>query len=395
MTKINHCNVAIFIILLSLIISSCGQIQQLGPTPTTATVLTSTPTITPSASLTPTQIPKVEYVRGITLGTWYESNIFRDHLAEELTKMKNVGANTLSIAVAWFTPNVYSNEIRRMPSTWSDGQAGVTISDDDLRSFVREARKLGLNTDIIIQLRCDNYSCWTGAIQPSNFQVWDQSYIDYALYIAHIAEEEGVNRLILTDELESTQLREDFMLRLIKEVRTIFHGEVMINTTVENGGFGGYKNIPISVLQALDRLGLNTFIPATSKWDATADEMVNSLVPKLDQIADYYESIGYTNLSIGSVGAPWVDGGATSPGNPPNNTAIDYAEQALYLQAFLTALPKSKLDTYTNGAVIWDWTIDYPTIINGEGTRNNSHNIGGNLLAQQVLSDFWVKEITK
>ncbi len=400
MISTNHRSVTICILMLSLLISSCGQEQQPGPTPTATMVSTPTrtiptPTITPSASLTPTQIPRVEYVRGITLGTWYETPLFRDHLTEELTKMKKVGANTVSIAVAWFTPNLHSNEIRRMPGTWKDGQAGVTISDVDLRRFAREAKKLGLNTDIIIQLRCDNFSCWTGSIQPSNFRIWDQSYIDYALYIARIAEEEGVDRLILTDELESTQRREDFMLRLIREVRTVFHGVVMINATVENGGFGGYKNIPIPVLQALDRLGLNTFIPAASKWDATADEMVSSLVPKLNQIAVYYEKIGYTKLSIGSIGAPWVDGGATSPGSPPNNTAIDYSEQALYIQAFLTALPQSKLGKYTNGVVIWDWTIDYPTIITGVGTRNNSHNIGGNQLAQQVLFDFWVKDTDK
>ena len=403
MLKTNHGSAIICIFLLSLLISSCGEEQQLASTPVstiarTPSLTTRAPTITPPASPTPTQTPKVEYVKGITLGGYYEAGVFKDHLTEQLAKMKKVGANTVSVVVVWFTPNQYSNEIRPMPSTWVEGQAGITIPDADIRRFAREAQKLGLNTDIIVQLMCDKYTCWTGGIQPSNPKIWDQAYIDYALHIAHIAEEERVNRLILTDEMWSTLRREDFMLRLIKEVREVYHGELMISTGVASGRSSDYKGIPISVLRAVDRLGLNAAIPATSNRNATADEMVNNLIPQFNQIADYYERIGYTNLTIASMGTTWLDGSAISPGNPPKNTAIDFDEQALYIRAYLTALPKSKLGKLANGVVIWDWTLDSATIINGEADPNSSYSLGSigiNPLAQQVLFDFWVKGTDK
>lgn len=369
-------------------------------TPTLTLTLVPTITISPTSTKTPTSTPKFlqapSTIKGFQFGNYFEPDTFRKYLPGEMKMLKQLGANVVGVAVVWFTPDRFSTEIRRAPGSWTDGQFGITHSDVAIRQFAREARKNELYTSLHLQLACDYWDCWTGVVSPSNQAKWDDAYIHYAVEMASLAQELGINRLSLTNELESMQRREPFMLRLVEEVRDVYDGEIMISLGVavwgdfQDAGYGGFRNVPISVLRAVDYVGLNFYPSGASHKDATLEEMVENITAQMNEVAQYYESIGIDNLTITEAGAALMDGGIIIPWEwqYSENTPIDLQEQADYYEAYLISLENSDLRDMVNGIQWWSWDLSY-NVFEKEWFYKNVLSPARNPLVHDVLSKYW------
>ncbi|MFQ5616894.1 MAG: hypothetical protein ACE5GO_10620, partial [Anaerolineales bacterium] len=334
-------------------------------------------------------------VRGIQFTQTYEPHTFERHVASEIEKIKELGGNYVGIAVSWYMPDIYADEIRPAPSTWHDGQFGITHSETALRKFANEAHSRGMRADLALHLACDYWDCWTGALSSSDQEAWDQAYIAYAVEMASLAQELGIERLLIINELESTQKREAFMLRLIDEVRAVYDGHIIINLSLwGDGEFGSsdYRETPLSVLRAVDFVGLNLYVSGAAHNNASVDEMVARMIPQMDSVADYYRSIGISNLTITEAGVAWIDGGAIIPWEYryPEDAEVDTQEQADYYLAYHQALENSKLGTMVTGVMHWSWTIIWPAMEEDQlGWAVLS--IARNPLVHEVLAELWVR----
>jgi hypothetical protein len=343
-------------------------------------------------------------VRAITLGAYYRPDDFERYLVNELSRIAELGANYVGMAVVWYMEDKFASEVRPAPSTWEPGQFGITHSDADIERFANAAHELGLRVSLSIQLVCDFglEHCWAGSIQPQDQAQWDASYTDYVITITKLAQTLGIERLTVANELKSMQRREDFMLALIDQVRQVYDGEIMIGLGMWGGGkFGGdmghkaYGNVPVSVLQAVDYVGLNLYVSGASAADATVEEMVKSMIPQMDSAARYYQSLGVNHLTITEAGSSIMDGGAIVPWKVkfPVGTSLDLQEQADYYAAFFQALRRSQLGPLVTGVTFWAWDLARETLKDGDlGARRLS--IARNHLVHQVLAAQWGGDVS-
>ncbi len=343
-------------------------------------------------------------VRGVTLGAHYEPDNFERYLEQELPKIAELGANHVGLAYVWYMTDRYASEVHPAPSTWTPGQFGITHSITDVRRFVSEAHRLGLKIDLSLQLVCHFglSGCWAGSIQPEDQAAWDDSYIyDYIVPMAELAQELGVERLTIANELESMQRREDFMLELISQVRQVYDSDIIIGLGMWGGdefggdaGFGGYRNVPVSILRAVDQVGLHLYVSGSTDGDATIEEMIARMIPQMDGVAAYYQSLGVSNLTIPEAGVSIMDGGSIIPWRVdfPEDTPLDLQEQANYYTAFLQALERSELGPMVDGTVFWSWELAEETLEDGNLDARRL-SIAGNPLVHQVLAEQWEGEV--
>lgn len=343
-------------------------------------------------------------VRGVTLGAHYEPDNFERYLEQELSKIAGLGANHVGLAYVWYMTDRYASEVHPAPSTWTPGQFGITHSITDVQRFVSEAHRLGLKVDLSLQLVCHFglSGCWAGSIQPEDQAAWDVSYIyDYIVPMADMAQELGVERLTIANELESMQRREDFMLELISQVRQVYDGDIIIGLSMWGGdefggdaGFGGYRNVPASVLRAVDYVGLHLYVSGSTDGDATIEEMMARMIPQMNSVAAYYQSIGVSNLTIPEAGASIMDGGSIIPWQVgfPEDTPLDLQEQADYYAAFFQALERSELGPMVDGAIFWSWELAEETLEDGNLDVHRL-SIARNPLVHQVLAEQWGGEV--
>jgi len=339
-------------------------------------------------------------IRGVTLGAHYEPDNFGRYLDQELPKIDGLGANHVGLAYVWYMTDAHASNVHPAPSTWTPGQFGITHSITDVREFVRKARELDLKVELSLQLVCHFglSGCWAGSIQPEDQGAWDDSYIyDYIVPMAELAQELQIERLTVANELESMQRREDFMLELIGQVKRVYDGEIVIGLSMWGGdgfggdaGSGGYRNVPISVLQAVDQVGLHLYVSGSSDGEATATEMVTRMIPQMNSVADYYQSIGIDHLTIPEAGASIMDGGSVIPWrvNFPQDTPVDREEQADYYAAFLEALELSDLGPMVDGTIFWSWELAAETLEHGD-LEARPLSIAGNPLVHEVLAGQW------
>jgi hypothetical protein len=239
--------------------------------------------------------------------------------------------------------------------------------------------------------------CWAGSVKPQDQAQWDASYTDYVITMARLAQALGIERLTIANELESTQCREDFMLALIEQVRQVYDGEVVIGLGMwgagefgGDAGHGGYRNVPLSVLQAVDYVGLNLYVLGASGRNVTAEEMVENMVPQMDSVAEYYQDIGVNHLTITEAGASIMDGGAILPWRVkfPAGTPLDLQEQADYYAAFFQALRRSRLGPLVTGVTFWSWGLARETLEDGNLDARRL-SMARNRLVHQVLAAQW------
>jgi hypothetical protein len=307
-------------------------------------------------------------MRAVTFGGYYEPGNFERYLEGELDKIAKLGANQVGLAYFWFMSDRHASELHPAPSTWEPGQYGTTHSEQAVRMFANEAHARGLEVDISLQVACHFglSNCWSGSIHPTDQAAWDDSYINaYVVPMSELAQELGVERLSIANELTSMQQREDFMLELIRRVRQVYDGEVMISLAMWSnlsGGKGdgeGYQNVPLSVLRAVDNVGLNLYVRGSTDGNATLEEMIENMIPQMDSVAAYYHGLGIYHLSITEAGASIMDGGSVIPWLVvfSDDTPMDLQEQADYYAAYFQALERSKLGPMLSGVMFWAWDI--------------------------------------
>jgi hypothetical protein len=338
-------------------------------------------------------------IRAVTLGGYYEPGNFERYLAGELDKIAGLGANHVGLAYFWFMSDRRASELHPAPSTWEPGQYGTTHSEQAVRMFVNQAHARGLEIDLSLQVACyfGLSNCWSGSIAPTDQAAWDDSYINaYVVPIAELAQELGVERLAVANELASMQHREDFMLELIRRVRQVYDGEVLISlATWSNlsGGKGdgeGYQNVPLSVLRAVDNVGLNLYVQGSTDGDATVEEMIAHMIPQMDSVAEYYHGIGVYHLSITEAGASIMEGGSIIPWLVvfPEGTPVDLQEQADYYAAYFQALERSKLGPMLSGVIFWSWDIAGALFEDGNLDAHRL-SISRSPLVHRVLAGQW------
>jgi hypothetical protein len=250
---------------------------------------------------------------------------------------KRLGATTLAI----------------IPFLWQNGpsspniQRGADMSDDELRSAIRQAHELGFV--VVVKPQVWVPGSWAGAVESTSEEAWHSWFADYSREIkriAKVAAEQHADIFSIGTELEKTTQRAEW-IALIAMVRAEFPGKVLYFAhDIEEA-----ELVPFWPL--LDLIGVTLYPPLGADGDRTGHlSTMRAIVSRLDVLSN---RIGMPVL-VGEIGLRSAVGAAARPWESTEERAThaDPVLQADVLSDWLAVLERPSID----GVLIWRWFTD-------------------------------------
>ncbi|HOT90165.1 MAG TPA: hypothetical protein PLJ78_02275 [Anaerolineae bacterium] len=286
--------------------------------------------------------PKQE---GIAYVSWWFDQYASGGSDQSLAKLKDTGAEWISILATWYQDTVTSTDI------YSDPQK--TPTDAGVIHAIQTAHNLGLKVMLKPHLDLLNDPAhWRGQIgeqftTQAEWEAWFTSYQKFINHYAQIAKDYNVEQLCVGTELDGTAVQELGWRELITGtggIKSIYEGPLVYaaNHTYTN---------TVMFWDALDYIGIDAYYVLATTTTATLEDFKTgwtrpiSFLESLSQEWNkpiIFTEIGYRSID-GAAMAPWA-----YEGNPP----LDFQEQADLYQAFFETVYQKP---WFAGVFWWSW----------------------------------------
>jgi hypothetical protein len=305
--------------------------------------------------------------RGVALQlhNYDESVPFEEYVQE----IADTGANTICLSLAGYQENCSSScifiEQRKTPTP------------DRLERIIGLARQKGMHVILmpIILLQNPGAGEWRGKIDPKQQTTWWESYENFMLFYAKIAEKTKVDVLAVGSELVSMEKHTDQWKQLIRKVRSTFNGKLTYSANWDH-----YENI--EWWNDLDIVGMTSYYDVSSGKDKPSlEDIVAAWKPIKENVLNWQKGI-HRPLFFTEVGYPNQHGCAKDPWNYYGSSDPEPETQALCYEAFLKSWGGCPAMA---GFCIWEWRK-----LPGEkvGPEDISYNPCGKP-ALKVLKDYF------
>ncbi len=316
------------------------------------------------------------FCKGYTWGFFSGSGVFVTEQAERsMERLASNGLDWICIPVNCFQETFYSLTVFSL--------FGRTQTDEDIEFAVKKARSLGLKVCLKPMVDCLDRS-WRARIHfpeenPHYWDRWFESYTRFMLYYAKMAERLNCEMLCTGCEMAGMDMQTDRCLKLISQVREVYHGIVMHNINHGDENRFGW-------LGAVDVIGISAYYPCTTEQDRSLEQMKtvwSGVADKLEQVHKRFDrpvmcaEIGVRN-ERGCTRYPWDF--KYRPDQP-----LDEQEQSDFYEA---AMWCSFDKPWFAGYFWWDWKAILPP--EEKAHENRDFTIYGKL-AEQTLKRWYTK----
>ncbi len=284
------------------------------------------------------------HYRGVSTGGYVDSNLFDYQTFFSWFTDRNV--NSIVLIPVWYMDPDDPSRIRAMASDGSDLPNGITISDSRLRELIRRAHARGLEVVLNPLLEFDGCSSPRGSLEPSSWSAWFDSYSEFILHYAEIAQRESVELFSVGVELNRAENQTRAWRDLISEVRGEYDGPI----TYQTGAFV-WGESQVEFWDDLDYIGISFYLSGTGdqsfgtgKLDPSPLEMAGNLDALFDERIEpvyrqyqkpiLFMEVGCTIID-GANQVPWATPPWLSLSDVPAEPSFDYTEQANYYEAVL------------------------------------------------------------
>ncbi|WP_313999414.1 glycoside hydrolase family 113 [uncultured Paenibacillus sp.] len=310
-----------------------------------------------------------EKVNGMTWGwtgirgTWQGTDA--EHSMSEL---KALGVNWIALALAAVQETAQSTAIpfREAP----------TVTDDEVRWAIRNAKRLGMKVCLKPVVNCAN-GTWRAHIgffrqevpgEPS-WADWFESYGEFIVHYAEIAEQEGCEMLCVGCEMVQADSREAEWRSLIAQVRKVYGGLITYNCDK-------YQEDRVNWWDAVDIISSSGYYPS-GQWEIQLDRIENTL-NRWNKPFFFMET-----------GCPSRSGSSLRPNDWSLEGEPSEEEQANWYEEMFTAC--SRRD-WMRGYMLWDW----PTKLydSSEASANDDYCMYGKQ-AMKTVRDFYAERVPK
>lgn len=322
---------------------------------------------------------KEEKILGYTYGYMANRGDYKSPQGIKSQKLLyELGNNWVCLAITNYQDTYYSTNI------YSDYLS--TPSDRDIKAFVERAHKNNIKVCLKPMLNCKD-NMWRAYISFPDLNMdetniywtrWFDSYKQYILYYAELAEELNCEMFCIGCEMLGTERRTYEWRYLISEIRKIYSGKLIYNTNHEHEG-------EIEWIDELDYIGTSAYYPVGAEG-INKDSMIKQwkkIKNRLDKISERTKK-KYIFMEIGCRSAnncsqhPWDFSDLQAKWNED--------EQAIFYDSCLEVFGKA--DNFA-GIFWWDWST---TIY--DSRHEAEKDIGFNIhlkKAEKILKEWYSK----
>ncbi len=260
--------------------------------------------------------------------------------SNEFISIKNVNANAVAIIPYAFcsteSPSVIYNSPRQW---WGETDAGVI-------GCVQAAKRKNLSVMIKphLWIRDGVYTGQFALPDEEAWRIWEDSYSNYILHFAKIADSTHVEVFCIGTELGNTiSQRPSFWNKLIDSVKQIYHGQITYAANWDD-----YDKVPF--WRKMDFIGVDAYFPLVNDKTPSTQDIIDAwdkYLPGLEKISAenkrpvLFTEYGYRNAD-GCTAEPWKE-----DGNSVNNRAQENAYEAFY-ESFANK-------NWFAGGFVWKW----------------------------------------
>lgn len=216
---------------------------------------------------------------------------------------------------------------------------------------------------------------------PENWTLWKNSYRDFIIRYATIAEMANAEMFCVGTEFSRLSIEKpNFWKELILEVRSIYSGKI----TYAANWYNEYRKI--SFWEELDYIGIQAYFPLTKSEYPEVDQIAkgwNKFLPSMEAIHKKYDrkilftEIGYKSTADSAID-PWS--WMEHPGNGEKPFSIE-TQANCYTAFFETIWPKD----WFAGAHIWQLRTDFKK---RPGRQNKNFTPQGKPAEQIIAKGF-------
>lgn len=226
-------------------------------------------------------------------------------------------------------------------STDIDYKGIYTPSLEEIRLIIKEVHKNNKKVILKPTVNCLD-GTWRAHINFFDIDVpcepkwseWFESYENYILEFAKLAEEESCEMFVIGCEMVQSDRREREWRNLIKKVRNFYSGNITYNCDK-------YQENNITWWDAVDYISSSGYYP------------INSWEENLERIKNVVDSCEKPSMFM-EVGCPSIKGNAKFPNRWDMEKIPDMEEQQkFYEEMFL----QSEKIGFVSGYGLWDWPI--------------------------------------
>jgi len=260
---------------------------------------------------------------GVNLTSWWCNDYFYTSMPKLLLQLHDLGLESISILVTQYQSNLNSTDI--YPSIYK------TPKDCGLELVIEKSKQLGFKTILKPHIDLDDGN-WRGNIElnsEEDWQKWFENYNNFITHYAQLAQNTGVDMLIIGTEFEKTVQRNEWN-NIIDNVRAIYSGKITYAANWE-----GYKNVPF--WDKLDYIGINSYFSLSNELNPSI-ETLKANWEYIAQELDAFSELHNKKIMITEVGYQSLDGTSMTPWWRTDDNEVDEQEQADCYSAMLSTL---------------------------------------------------------
>lgn len=319
-------------------------------------------------------------IKGFTYGYCAKEGDFRTQegiASQEL--LYQTGVNWVCICNATEQKNVFSTEI-----TYDYEQHP---SDRDLMAAIDRAHSHNIKVCLKPMVNSGD-SMWRAYITfPDSgmfgddvyWDAWFNSYGKYMRYYAKLAEETSVEMLCIGCEMCGTERKVEYWRKLIKEIREIYHGELVYNTN------HGHED-DVVWFDELDYIGTSAYFPVGTMEGSSTEEMKEKWAEVKKEIKAVSDKFHKPVIFV-EIGCRSARGCASMPWDfTHKDLPMSEEEQANFYDSCLATFSGEE---WFKGVFWWDWsTFIY------DDKETASKDLGFNIhlkKAEEVIKEWYQK----
>jgi uncharacterized membrane protein len=275
--------------------------------------------------------------------------------------LRDTGSNWMGLLVTWYQQDASSNVIARHPDPNKDH------TDARIRTAIRDAHSRGLQVMLKPHVDALNGQ-WRGDFNPSNPAAWFQSYTQFILHYAQIAQEEGVELYCMGTEFKtiSGSANRDRWVAVINAIRGAYGGPL---TYAANATFPADEFTSVSFWDQIDIIGLDGYFTLTDQNNPTLAQLIsawtsNRFGENIVAAVQNFASSRQKPVIFTEIGYKSTDGTNREPWNFGLSGAVDTAEQRDCYQAAFTVW--SQQSSWMRGFFWWAWPVPPPAANDGD-----------------------------